>query len=191
MPRSAPSPGPQQPGEHGYGDPAAPVTIVEFGDFECPYCRKAAPVLRELVDGADGAVRLVWRHFPLFEVHPHALTAALAAEAAAAAGQFWPMHDRLFAHQNRLTDDDLRRHAEALGLDPESAAGEGAQAFADGVAADYTAGLALGVAGTPTLLIDGERYTGTVQLEALRVVVAEQLSAVDGRTPRQWREGGR
>src|SRR4051794_41893782 len=76
---------------HAYGRPDAPVTVLEYGDLECPYCRAAAPVLRELVDGAEGRVRLVWRHFPLFEVHPHALTAALAVEAAAGPGRFWEL----------------------------------------------------------------------------------------------------
>src|SRR6478609_1741328 len=89
---------------HVYGDPLAPVTVLEYGDLECPYCRAAAPVLRELVDTSAGRVRLVWRHFPLFEVHPHALTAALASEAAAVHGKFWQWHDQCFADQAHLSD---------------------------------------------------------------------------------------
>ena len=156
---------------HVYGAPDAPVTIVEHGDLECPYCKRAAPVLRELVDTSDGRVRLVWRHFPLFEVHPYALTAALAAEAAGAVGQFWPMHDRLLVHQDRLTDADLRAHATALGIDPTTVAGTGAQRFASAVQDDYEAGVAAGVRGTPTLFVSDERYRGPVTLEGLRAAV--------------------
>ena len=94
---------------HVLGRLDAPVTVVEHGDLECPYCRAAAPVLRALVERSDGRVRLVWKHFPLFEVHPHALTAALAAEAAGAHGLFWEMHDLLFAHQDHLADEGRHR----------------------------------------------------------------------------------
>lgn len=153
------------------GNPDAPVTVVEFGDLECPYCRAAAPVLRRLVEESDGRVRLVWRHFPLFEVHPHALAAALAAEAAGAQGRFWELHDRLLEQQDRLTDDDLRAHATALGLDPEDLVGEHAEAFADAVRADYADGLALEVPGTPCVFVDGVRFRGRIELEALRAVV--------------------
>ncbi|MFC8192987.1 DsbA family protein [Cellulomonas sp. NPDC057328] len=153
------------------GDPSAPVTVVEFGDLECPYCRAAAPVLRRLVEESDGRVRLVWRHFPLFQVHPHALAAALAAEAAGAQGRFWELHDRLFADQEHLTDDDLRAHAVALGLDPEDLVGERAERHADAVRADYADGLALEVPGTPTVFVDGVRFRGRIELEALRAVV--------------------
>jgi protein-disulfide isomerase len=155
------------PDRHLYGDPAAPVRVVEYGDFECPYCRKAAPVLRELVDASDGRVALVFRHFPLFTVHPFALTAALAAEAAG--DKFWPMHDQLFAHQARLTDADLARYAAEVGAG--DVAGEPAQAFRPAVQADYTSGVAAGVRGTPTLFLDGERYTGAPELRDLRAAV--------------------
>ncbi len=154
------------------GDPAAPVTVTEFGDLECPYCRSAAPVLRRLVEESAGGVRLVWRHFPLFQVHPHALIAGLAVEAAAEQGRFWEMQEALFAQQDRLTEPDLRAVAARLGLDPDAVAGPGAQRFADVVEADYLAGLDLGVRGTPTLYVQGERYRGPVELAALREAVA-------------------
>lgn len=156
---------------HVLGPLDAPVTIVEYGDLECPYCRDAAPVLRDLVDGADGQVRLVWRHFPLFEVHPYALTAALAAEAAGAHGLFWPMQQLLLARQDRLTDADLRAYAVELGIDPEEVAGERAQVHADAVERDYLGGVEAGVRGTPTLLVDGVRYRGPVEVGALRVAL--------------------
>jgi protein-disulfide isomerase len=162
---------------HVYGDAEAPITVVEFGDFECPYCAAAAPILRQLIDTSQGQVRLVFRHFPLFDPHPHALTAALAAEAAGAQGAFWQMHDILFAHQDRLRDDDLVRYARKLGLDPTTIAGDGAQQFGDAVEADYAAGADLGVHGTPTLFLDGDAYTGRLDLAALRTAVARSLRA--------------
>jgi len=149
---------------HLYGAADAPTRVVEYGDFECPYCRAAAPVLRDLVDGSSGAVALVWRHFPLFTVHPFALTAALAAEASG--DRFWEMHDQLFAHQDRLTDADLRGYAERIGVG--AVCGADAQGFRPAVEADYRSGVELGVRGTPTLFIDGERYTGKVKLGELR-----------------------
>ncbi len=166
---AAPSPGSVR---HVYGSPDARVTVVEFGDLECPHCRAAAPVLRALVDASDGAVRLVWRHFPLFEVHPHALTAALAAEAFGAHGRFWELHDAAFAHQDHLADPDLRRYAVEAGIDPDEVVGQTAQRWAPAVEADYLDGLSHGVAGTPTLLVDGEPYRGPLTLPALRAATA-------------------
>ena len=163
--------GPEGAARLVFGPSDAVVTITEFGDLECPYCRQASEPLRRLVtesEGTDRSVRLVWRHFPLFQVHPHALIAALAAEAAAEQGQFWPMQQALFAQQSRLTEPDLRAVARTLGIDPESVAGPAAQRFADRVEADYVAGLEMGVAGTPTLFIDGEPYTGALDLRSLR-----------------------
>ena len=150
---------------HVYGAPDAPVTIVEYGDFECPYCGAAAPVLREVVDGSGGQVRLVFRHFPVFTKHPFALTAALAAEAAG--DRFWAMHDLLFAHQPKFTDPDLERYAAEAGA-AGPVTGEAAQAFRPAIEADYRSAGELGVRGTPTLFIDGQLYTGRVAAGALR-----------------------
>jgi protein-disulfide isomerase len=152
---------------HVYGAADAPITVVEYGDFECPYCGAAAPVLRKLVDGSNGLVRLVFRHFPLFTKHPFALTAALAAEASGEA--FWEMHDLLFAHQDRLTDADLTRYADKIGA--TDVVGEAVQRFRPAVQADYAAGAADGVRGTPSLFVDGGLYTGRVELGALRAAL--------------------
>jgi protein-disulfide isomerase len=115
-------------------------------------------------------VRLVFRNFPLFETHPHALVAALAAESTALAGPepFWTMHKLLFEKQERLTDRDLRLYAEHAGGDPDLAAGEAAQRFAGKVRADYAAGVEAGVEGTPTLYINDSAYSGRVDLSALQ-----------------------
>jgi len=144
------------------------VTVVEYGDYECPYCAAAAPVLRQLVEESAGQVRLVFRNFPLADLHPYALTAALAAEAAGAQGAFWPMHDLLFQRQDRLDDVALQGYAEGLGLDGSRVVRWPAQPFGDKVEADFAAGLAAGVVGTPTLFIDGRPYRGRVEIGALR-----------------------
>ena len=149
---------------HRYGSPDARVLVVEYGDFQCPYCKAAAPLLKQLVDSSDGAVALVWRHFPLFTVHPFALTAALAAEAAG--DHFWEMHDLLFAHQDRLTDPDLAGYADRIGAG--DVVGDAAQRHRPEVEADYRAGVREGVRGTPTLFVAGELYTGRHKLGDLR-----------------------
>ena len=152
---------------HVYGNPEAPLTVVEYGDLECPYCGAAAPVLHELIDGSDGRVRLIFRHFPLFQVHPFALTAALAAEAAGE--KFWDLAWLLFKHQSKLADPDLEAWAAKVGVeDPRSVTGAAAQSYQPYIEADYAAGVAAGVRGTPTLFIDDRLYTARVELRALR-----------------------
>ena len=133
--------------DHVLGNPDAPVTLLEYGDYECPYCAAAAPVLRQVVEESDGRVRLIFRNFPLAGVHPFALTAALAAEAAGEQGVFWPMHELIFARQERLDDAALRAYAEELGIDGSRVVGDAAQVFGDKVEADFAAGLEAGVGG--------------------------------------------
>jgi protein-disulfide isomerase len=156
------------PAGHVLGEPGAPVTVVEYGDYECPYCAAAAPVLHELVQSSEGQVRVVFRNFPLFDTHPHALTAALAAEASAPLGVFWKMHYLLFKHQDRLTDLDLRAYGDKLGIDGSLLIGDPAQQFQSVVQRDYTSGINLGVAGTPTLYVNGAVYTGRIDLNGLQ-----------------------
>jgi protein-disulfide isomerase len=178
--------------DHVLGNPDAPVTLLEYGDYECPYCAAAAPVLRQVVTESGGRVRLIFRNFPLADTHPHALTAALAVEAAGAQGAYWPMHDLLFAHQDRLGDADLRAYADELGIDGSRVVGAAAQEFADKIESDFDAALDEGVSGTPTLIIDGEAYAGRVELGPLRRAVG---SGADGgvdpgaRRQRRWSLG--
>jgi protein-disulfide isomerase len=160
------------PDDHVLGDPAATVTLLEYGDYECPYCAAAAPVLRQVVEESGGGVRLVFRNFPLADQHPYALTAALAAEASGAQGAFWPMHELLFARQDRLDDVALRSYADELGIDGSRVVAEAAQPFGDKVEADFAAGVAAGVGGTPTVFIDGRLYTGRVEVGALHRAIA-------------------
>ena len=159
--------------DHVRGALHAPVTLIEYGDYECPYCAAAQPVLEEVVAGSDGGVRLIFRNFPLFELHPYALTAALAAEAAAAQGAFWPMHDLLFAHQTRLSDWDLAKYATKLNLAGATVIGDPAQPYGDKVEADFDLAVAAGVQGTPTLFINGRLYEGRFDVAGLRRAVAQ------------------
>jgi protein-disulfide isomerase len=180
--------------DHVRGAVDAPVTVLEYGDYECPYCAAAAPLLQRLVEESEGRVRLVFRNFPLADRHPYALTAALAAEAAGAQGAFWPMHDLLFTKQDRLTDPALRAYAEHLGLDGDRVVGEPAQEFGDRVERDFAEGLAAGVEGTPTLFIDGVRYAGRMELDALRRAVSGPENGSRGSAPgtgrqRRWSLG--
>ncbi|WP_157475312.1 DsbA family protein [Parafrankia sp. EUN1f] len=160
------------PFRHSRGFPDAGVVIVEYGDFECPYCARAAGILRELVNTSDGQVRQVFRHFPVFDVHPYALTAALAAEVAGAHGRFWEMHDLMFANQDKLADKYLMGFARAVGLDADLVVGDPAQPYGDAVEDDYAGAAQLRVEGTPTIFIDGVRYRGRLELGPLRSAVA-------------------
>jgi Na+/H+ antiporter NhaA len=165
--------------DHIRGRPDAPVTLVEYGDFECPYCGRAEPIIRELLAAHDDDLRYVFRHLPLADVHPNAQRAAEASEAAAAQGAFWEMHDRLLSHQDELTPRDLHRHAEALGLDVERFTEDVRQRrFAARVAEDVTSADASGVAGTPTFFINGRRHQGVYDIATLTAEVRAARAAV-------------
>jgi Na+/H+ antiporter NhaA len=153
--------------DHIRGPVDARVTLVEYGDFECPYCGRAEPVVRELL-GDFGDVRYVWRHLPLNDVHAHAQIAAEAAEAAAEQGAFWEMHDKLFAHQDALRPGDLVGYANELGLDTERFEGD-LRGHAGGprVAEDVDSADLSNVSGTPTFFINGRRHHGAYDIEAL------------------------
>jgi len=148
--------------DHAQGPAGAPVTLVEYGDFECPYCGQAYPIVKALQARLGGRLRFVFRHFPLSESHPHAEHAAEMAEAAGAQGKFWEMHDVLYEHQRALSDRDLTAYAAALGLDEVRATRELEQGTYEAkVQADFRGGVRSGVNGTPTFFIDGVRYDGS------------------------------
>ncbi len=158
--------------DHVRGKADALVTLVEYGDLECPYCGRAEPVVRELLKDTD--LRYVWRHLPLTDVHPHAQLAAEASEAASAQGKFWEMHDLLLDHQDHLEPMDLLSYARQLELDVERFKSDLKEhRFATRVARDvHTADLS-GVAGTPTFFINGQRHHGAFDLEALSTAIAD------------------
>ncbi len=157
--------------DHIRGPLEAPVTVVEYGDFECPYCGQAEPVVRELLRDF-GDVRYVWRHLPLNDVHPNTQLAAEASEAAADQGAFWEMHDLLFAHQDALRPNDLISYAEQLGLDVERFTNDlREQAGAARVAEDVDSADLSGVSGTPTFFINGRRHYGAYDIGTLSAAV--------------------
>jgi Na+/H+ antiporter NhaA len=170
--------------DHVRGPVSAPVTVVEYGDFECLYCGQAEPAVRELLAG-HGDVTYVWRHLPLNDVHPRAQLAAEAAEAAADQGKFWEMHDALFGHQGDLKARDLVRYAEGLGLDMGRFRDHlSRRAGAGRVAEDIDSADLSGVSGTPTFFINGRRHHGAYDISTLSAAVkAAKARAVIGRKP--------
>lgn len=154
--------------DHRQGPLTAPVTLVEYGDYECPYCGQAYPIIKAIQASMGDDLCFVFRNFPIETSHPHAKRAAEAAEAAGDQGAFWPMHDRLYEHQSHLETDDLLGYASALGLDTDRFASDlDHHTFADRVEADFSSGVRSGVNGTPTFFINGVRYDGPWDGETL------------------------
>jgi protein-disulfide isomerase len=145
--------------DHSQGPAGAPVTLVEYGDFECPHCGRAYPIVKAVQRRLGKRLRFVFRHFPLAEIHMHAQHAAEAAEAAGAQGRFWEMHDRLFERQFALEDEQLVEYALELGLDAPRVVRElEAHTYKPQVRDDFMSGVRSGVNGTPTFFINGVRY---------------------------------
>lgn len=159
--------------DHFLGSLAAPVELIEYGDYECPDCGQAYPIVNELRRRfADDRLRFVFRHFPLYTIHSHASVAAQAAEAAGAQGKYWSMHDLLYQNQDRMEVHDLTRYAIRAGLDLYRFEDDlSRERFRPRVEADYAGGERSGVRGTPTLFLNGERYVGKVELESLVTAV--------------------
>ncbi|HEX3335190.1 MAG TPA: thioredoxin domain-containing protein, partial [Jatrophihabitans sp.] len=156
--------------DHIRGPVTASITVIEFGDFECPYCGRAEHVVRDLLTDTD--VRYVWRHLPLPDVHPHAQLAAEAAEAAAAQGAFWPMHDLLLDHQDDLQPADLVRYAVELGLDPDRFRDDlKRHVHETRIAQDVESAELSGVSGTPTFFINGQRHHEAFDIQTLTAAV--------------------
>jgi protein-disulfide isomerase len=160
--------------DHIQGPADAAVTLVEYGDYECPYCGAAYPVIKQVQARMGERLRFVFRNFPITTSHPHAEQAAEAAEAAAAQGRFWPMHDLLYENQKNLGDRDLRAYADRLGLDVELFDTELAgHVHAARVRDDFMSGVRSGVNGTPTFYINGVRHDDSYELDTL-------LAALEG-----------
>jgi protein-disulfide isomerase len=160
--------------DHVQGVVSTETTLVEYGDFECPYTRRARPVVRRRRQEFGDRLLFVFRSFPLTRIHPHAEAAAEAAEAAAAQGHYWEMHDMLFDNQRALEDEDLKRYASELGLDMARFDRELAEhAHVHRVNEDVRSGLKSGVQGTPTFFVDGLRHDGPNDLATLRAALEE------------------
>ncbi|GCE31783.1 hypothetical protein KDA_72670 [Dictyobacter alpinus] len=163
--------------DHSQGPVTAPVTLVQYGDYECPYTRQSNTIVREIQQQLGDRLRFVFRNFPLLQIHPHALQAAEAAEAAAAQDKFWEMHDYIFHHQHTLEDADLARFADAVGLSQEQYQQDMHEhRYRDRIRDDEENGIRSGVEGTPTFFINGVRYDGSWEQEALLAALT-QVSA--------------
>lgn len=147
--------------DHVQGSASAPVTLVEYGDYQCPYCGMAYPIVKSLQRALGNKLRFVFRNFPLSDSHEFADHAAQAAEAAGAAGKFWEMHDTLYENQEQLSDRDLVTYAEQLGLDTTQLVRDLEEGtYAGRVREDFRSGVRSGVNGTPTFFVNGSRYDG-------------------------------
>lgn len=156
--------------DHHDGPLDAPVTLVEYGDYECPYCGEAYPELKAVKQAMGEGLCFVFRNFPLTQMHPHALHAAEFAELAAASGKFWEAHDLLYENQQALADPDLAAYGRWLGIDPAGpAARDGLLAR---IQADFSGGVRSGVNGTPSLFINGVRHDGPRDAQSLLSVLA-------------------
>jgi protein-disulfide isomerase len=149
------------PHDHTMGPPDAPYQLLEYGDFECPFCGAAHPIVKSIQRRMDGSLLFAFRYFPLTQIHPHAEHAAEMAEAAGERGRFWPMHDMLFTNQRALDDASLVVYAARLGIDPGWAQWVlQTQAFADRVREQFMSGIRSGVNGTPTFFVNNVRHDG-------------------------------
>ena len=159
------------------GSASAPVTLVEFSDFQCPFCQRVAPTLKQVKEKYGDKVRVVWKDFPLTQIHPQAFKASEAAHCAADQGKFWEYHDRLFANQQALQPADLKKHAADLGLDATAFnscldSSKYGERVRDGVAE----GSRLGVNSTPTIYVNGRVLSGAQPYETFVSVIDEELS---------------
>ncbi len=163
--------------DHIQGPTEAAVTLVEYGDYECPYCGAAYPIIKEVQSRMGERLRFVFRNFPITTSHPHAEQAAETAETAATQGRFWQMHDLLYENQKRLRDPDLRDYAERLSLDVERFDKELAEhVHAARVREDFMSGVRSGVNGTPTFYINGTRHDDSYDVETM-VAALERAAA--------------
>jgi protein-disulfide isomerase len=159
--------------DHAQGNPNAAVTLVQYGDYECPYTRLSRHAVLQLQREFADSLRFVFRHFPLEAIHPHARAAAIAAESAGAQADFWKMHEHLFEHQKHLEDADLRAYALELGLDVQRFEQQRSSAeIARRIDRDLDSGERSGVEGTPTFYVNGIRHEGGYDLASLRPAIA-------------------
>jgi protein-disulfide isomerase len=167
--------------DHVQGPATASVTLVEYGDYECPYCRATVAIVEELQRVLPDELRFVFRHFPLENLHPHARRAAEAAEAAASQGRFFEMHSALFEHQTALEDEDLLRYAAEIDLDiARFGADLESHKHADRISEDFRGGVRSGVRGTPTFYLDDVRYDGLIGVrEVVATIRASHPDLVD------------
>jgi protein-disulfide isomerase len=162
--------------DHIRGSATARVTLVEYGDYQCPYCGAAYPIIEAICQALGEQLQFVFRHFPLAEMHPHAMPAAETAEAAAAQHKFWEMHDTLYTHQEALAYNDLVEYARSLGISPDLVQDALVEhPFEERVRSDFMNGVRSGVNGTPTFFIEGVRYDGPMEYDSLLAALQDVI----------------
>jgi protein-disulfide isomerase len=167
---------PVGPEDHSRGPADAKLTVVEYGDYQCPYCGQAYPIVEQLMTTFADSMRLIFRNLPLADVHPHAEAAAEMAEAVALQGKFWEIHDALYENQRDLSDAAIRRYVDGVGANADDAL----KAIADGgprtrVEADFEGAIRSGANGTPTFFVNGVRYDGSWMYEPFSEYLSEML----------------
>jgi protein-disulfide isomerase len=165
---------PVGPRDHVQGPDAAPVTLVEYGDYECPHCGRAYPIIKQVQRSVGKQMRFAFRNFPITESHPHAEQAAEAAESAGAHDKFWPMHDMIYEHQDALGIDDLAQYAAAVGVDPLTVSREVSNhKYLPRIREDFMSGVRSGVNGTPTFFVNSLRFDGDwTDVDSFMVAIA-------------------
>lgn len=163
--------------DHIFGNPAARLELVEYGDYECPYCGRAYPLVKDIQQKLGDQLKFVFRNFPLSKIHPNAFFAAIATEAAGLQGKFWEMHDLIFENQRNLDTENILRFARAIGLDPERFETDTRQkSLAAKVEKDFESGLRSGVNRTPTFFINEKKYEGSWSGDQLLQYLRSQLT---------------
>jgi protein-disulfide isomerase len=174
--------------DHAQGPDTAPMTLVEYGDYECPYCGQAYPIIKNIQDRLEDKLRFVFRNFPVTQAHPHAQHAAEAAESAGSQNKFWEMHDYLYEHQQDLDDNHLRQYASVLEMDVAVFDDEMAKhVHASRVREDFMSGIRSGVNGTPTFYINGIRYDESWDEKTLLAAIKQNLANSDRRPAKRKR----
>lgn len=165
------------PRDNIQGSPEAVITLVEYGDYQCPHCGHAYPIVKELQEAFKDQLKLVFRNFPLRNIHPLAESAAIAAEAAGRQDRYWEMHDLIFERQRDMHGNSFREFAQELGLDLEQFEKDSNdKEIIEKVESDFESGILSGVNGTPTFFINGTRYNGSWEFEDLAIVLKEMIS---------------
>ena len=163
--------------DHILGNPNATLELIEYGDYECPFCGRAYPILKDIKQKLDGDIKFVFRNFPLSKIHPHAFMAAVATEAAALQGKFWEMHDIVFENQKSLDEENIFRFASLLGLDTDRFREDlQDKLLVEKVEKDFESGLRSGVNRTPSFFINGNKYEGDYNIQSLSRAIKSAIT---------------
>ena len=165
--------------DHIYGNPSATIELLEYGDYQCPYCGRAYPIVKNIKERLGADLKFVFRNFPLTKIHPQAKLASVATEAASLQGKFWEMHDIIFENQRRLFKSALLEYAKVIELNPEQFEADlDNAALIEKVESDFESGLRSGVNATPTFFINGEKYSGSWEGDDLEIFIRLKIAEI-------------